>query len=253
MLPALARLSIRRAGCTTAGFCPLAHLGSCLRHLELSGCEYLPAAVTLKQLSALRTLRLHACGSAPDAGALQAALEAVPQLTGLAFGHPRTLPAFPAALEGLHQLQHLEWEGAAPQDPRLPAGRWLRRLVRVALPADAAAASLAVLSAAWQLEDLSVGSFTHLPRTRSGSSGGTSACSTPRSTRGGSPTGSGCAPASRPSAQLEVIRWAARQPHLRRLYLQLSRAALAEDPGLGAAVEEATCLRPGLRIVRRGA
>lgn len=257
-LTALARLAIRRSGCTPAGFRPLARLAPCLQHLELSGCAGLPAAATFSALTALRNLRLHDCGgSVPDAAALQAALEQVPQLTGLAVGHAHTLPAFPAALEGLHQLQQLEWEGAAPKDALLPAGPWLRRLTRVALPADAAAASLAVLSAAWRLEALSLGSFTHLPR-NSGSSGGsgsgdkasTSPCTSPRS--GGTTSHAAAGSTTcRPAAQLEVVRWAARQPHLLALYLQVSSAALAADLGLAAAVEEAARLRPALRIVRR--
>lgn len=209
--------------------------------------------MTFQSLPRLQSLELRGCcpGDGPllAAAALQATLERLPQLTELRISPPCQLAAFPAALEGLHQLQVFEWGGPTPAAPQLPAGPWLLQLLHVQLPADAAAASLAVLSAAWQLESLAVGPFAQLERRRSG--GGA-----PRPAEGGSSSGGndggsrdGKSGPAKPSKQLAVVGWAARHPPLRHLLLQAGGAlALGEDPGLAAALEEAAVLRSALRI-----
>ena len=269
-LPQLRALTVADAGCTTAGFCLLAQLGGSLQSLALRRCNYLPAAVTLQCLLRLESLELASCcpgdGPLPTAAGLQAALERVPQLTALRLSPPCQLAAFPAALEALHQLQRFDWGGPAPADPLLPAGPWLLQLLHVALPADTAAASLAVLSAAWQLESLAVGPFAQPARGRS--RGSTPEAGSSGDTGGGSGSGSGsgsldatagaggrsgsgdasCPSSARPSQQLAVVGWAARHPPLRRLALRADAAALAEDAGLAAALEAAAALRPSLHI-----
>lgn len=254
-------LTVSDAACTTAGFCLLAELGGSLRTLALHRCDYLPAAVTFQSLPLLRSLELRGCcpGDGPLLGAagLQAALERLPQLTELRLSPPCQLAAFPAALEGLHQLQVFEWGGPAPTSPQLPAGPWLLQLLHVALPADAAAASLAVLSAAWQLLSLAVGPFFFSAQLARGRSlGGTpEPGSSSGSGIGGSSSGrseaDGCPGSARPSQQLAVVGWAARHPPLRHLALKAAgpkALGLGDDPGLAAALEEAAVLRPALRI-----
>lgn len=269
----LRSLTVSDAACTTAGFCLLAELGGSLCSLALHSCDYLPAAVTFQSLPLLRSLELRGCcpGDGPLLGAagLQAALERLPQLTELRLSPPCQLVAFPAALEGLHQLQVFEWGGPAPASPQLPAGPWLLQLLHVALPADAAAASLAVLSAAWQLESLAVGPFVQQDTPVWGTTAnptlaaawGRSLGDTPEpgsssgSGIGGSSSGrseaDGCPGSARPSQQLAVVGWAARHSPLRHLALKAlgpKAPGLGEDPGLAAALEEAALLRPTLRI-----
>ena len=248
----LKSLTVADSACTTAGFCLLAELGGSLRSLALHRCEYLPAAITFQCLPRLQSLELRGCcpGDGPllTAAALQATLERVPQLTELRISPPCQLDAFPAALEGLHQLQVFEWGEPAPAAPQLPAGRWLLQLQHVALPANAAAASLAVLSAAWQLESFAVGPFAQLAQRRS--QGGTPepACTTVEGSSGGGGSGDSGPGAERPSQQLTVVGWAARHPPLWRLVLKAAGTRGGDDPGLAAALEEAAVLRPGLCI-----
>lgn len=93
------------------------------------------------------------------------------------------------------------------------------------------------------------GPFAVLGRTASGGGAGSGLSRAGSGSPGASPDApSSCASTARPSAQLELVRWAARHPHLQRLALQLDAAALAADPGLATAVAEAKKLRPALHI-----
>ncbi|KAL4421280.1 hypothetical protein ABPG75_010571 [Micractinium tetrahymenae] len=158
------------------------------------------------------------CGSDSSADCefalLQSALSSLTQLTLLRFASTQQHPAFPPGLAGLVRLQRFDWGGPTPVEPRLPPGPWLARLRAAILPADVAAASLAVLSAAWQLEELEAG--------------------------GHATAGSAWPP------HPEIVRWAARHPPLQRLVLSRPPATTGrgESPGCGPSRSSSTAGSP---------
>jgi hypothetical protein len=218
-LSQLACLSLAGASYAADAYCRLAQL-SWLQQLALTQCQQLPAPATLALLTGLRGLELRhadlAGSSQSSSTALQAVLAALTQLTLLDWQSEQQLGSLPPALAGLSRLQRLDWGLQAPADPRLPAGPWLPRLVHLAVPADVAATSLQVLTAAWQLESLEV-------------------------------TGFAVQGASR-AAHLAIVPWASLHKALQTLKLHLASAAAADEVGLAAAVEDARCRKPGLLI-----
>lgn len=219
-LSRLACLSLAGASYAADGYCQLAELSGSLQQLTLTQCSQLPACATLALLTGLRGLRLRQADLAgsPEGSsrALQAALAALTQLTLLDWQSQHQLASLPPALAALSRLQRLDWGCGAPAEPRLPAGPWLPRLVHLTLPADVAASSLQVLTAAWQLERLQVTGF---------------AVQGPRR-----------------AAHLAVVPWASLHKALQTLGLQLASRAAAEEVGLAAAMEEARRRKPRLRI-----
>ena len=222
-MSSLASLALSGGSYVSSGYTMLSRFGSSLRELSLAGRQQLPHPGTLAHLTALRALSVQQPGLPGGGGPeddvwLQAALAALPRLTSLQLlgACSGRLLAFPAELAGLTRLQALDWRWPAPADPALPAGPWLARLLRLALPVSVAAASLPVLSAAWQLEALAANRYD-----RCGS----------------------------PAEQLSLVGWAARHPALQRLHLQAAAAPqLAEDVGLAEALKEAAQLAPALHI-----
>ena len=218
-LSQLACLSLAGASYAADAYCHLAQLSG-LQQLALTQCQQLPAPATLALLTGLKGLRLRqadlAGSSKSSSAALQAALAALTQLTLLDWQSEQRLASLPPALAGLSRLQRLDWGLQAPAHPRLPAGSWLPRLVHLAVPADVAASSLQVLTAAWQLERLEVTGFAVQGASRAG--------------------------------HLAIVPWASLHKALQTLGLQLASVAAADEVGLAAAVEDARRRKPGLRI-----
>lgn len=130
----------------------------------------------------------------------------------------------PMALAGMTGLQTLlSW--TLPPSAELPAGDYLRRLRRLALPAEVAGRSLDALSAAQGLQELEL--------------------SWPREfLPGTSRRGKARPSASQPA--LAALRWAARHPALRRLC-----TCLGDKPAPAALLDAVTAAQranPSLRI-----
>lgn len=137
-----------------------------LERLSLVCCSHVPAC--LPALTTLHTLHLHNTphmygpGDREGAATLGAALAELTGLSHLALHHIATLPP---QLAGVTQLRRFLWQrppflppsaSNAAASSQLPLGPWLSGLQQLGLDADMAAASLAALAAAQQLEALCV-------------------------------------------------------------------------------------------------
>ncbi len=122
-------------------------------------CCSLPPAEVVRPLTNLLSLYID-LGSLEGEGEAEPMLEALPQLTALCFyHHDWTLGRLPEAVTQLEQLQRFAVisigdEDAERIDAALPEGPWLASVRQMLLPIAIAAASLAELQAARQLEQL---------------------------------------------------------------------------------------------------
>ena len=229
----LRSLSLCNCAVSTEGLECLAALPA-LQSLRLASNDGLPSAACLAALSErLTSLSLEPAKGSP-AAAVGAGLEAgLPLLTALqrlALRVPHGAAEYrgvPAALSSLRSLRSFAWlvggstgSGGLQQRqlegplPALPAGGWLCGLTSLALPAGTAAASLAPLAAAAQLQELALDHFCSLPA----------------------------------DLQADLLRFAGRHPALRRLCLALGGAGGALDTAAFVQAAAALAANPRLSI-----
>lgn len=161
---------------------------------------------------------------------LEEMLAALPQLRALRVsfdsGYYMSVPVFPRSATALQQLQHLIWDLPVLQDDSLPPGSWLTGLQSLALPGDTIAHNTAALASAQQLQHL----VALQPRDRG--------------RLNDAPGHAGWHPGA--------VQWAASQPSLRRLVIEVPSHRFPNQPGLGTnfeAVNAAAMRRnPALQI-----
>ncbi|KAL4425367.1 hypothetical protein ABPG75_009383 [Micractinium tetrahymenae] len=241
-LPRLRSLSLCNCALSAEGLAACLAALPALQSLRLASNDGLPSRACLAALSSrLTALSLEPAKGSPAAD-VGAALEAgLPQLTALrrlalrvphGAAEHRSMPAAVARLPSLHSFawligaragsgRMLQRQLVGPL-PQLPAGGWLSQLTSLALPAGVAAASLAALAAATQLQRLALDHFCALPA----------------------------------DPQSDLLSLAGRHPALRKLRLSLgssgcalgtaafvqAAAALAANPRLSIAAEAAPLL-----------
>lgn len=113
----------------------------------------LPPPEALRPLINLQALAVSTWG---DSAGLDAALQALPQLTALFLD---VRPSLPPAVAGLAQLQRFVWDSGEPPASALPGGPWLSSLRKVALLCPMILSRIHVLQTATQLEHLGLASL----------------------------------------------------------------------------------------------